>query len=279
MQTISAKARIAGIAGWPIGHSRSPRLHGFWLRRHGIDGAYIPLAIRPEDAESGFRMLPRLGFAGWNVTVPHKEAAFRVVDTHTPTAQRMGAVNTVFVGDDGSLTGDNTDGFGFLENLRHGRPQWSASDGPAVVLGAGGAARAVVVSLLDAGVPEVRLANRTRERAATLAAQAAGAVTVVDWAERAAALDGAALVVNTTTAGMAGHEPLDIALDCLPAAAVVNDIVYTPLTTPLLAAAAARGNPTVTGIDMLLHQGRPGFAGWFGVDPQVDADLRAYVMA
>ncbi|AWK86044.1 shikimate dehydrogenase [Azospirillum thermophilum] len=275
---ISAKATLAGVMGWPIGHSRSPRLHNYWLQQYGIDGAYVPLAVPPERGEQAIRALPALGFRGCNVTVPYKELAYRTVDRLDPMAERMRAVNAIVVAGDGSLEGRNTDGFGFLENLKAGCPDWSAAAGPAVVIGAGGAARAVVVSLLDAGVPEVRLANRTRARAEELAAEIGGAVTVVDWVSRETALEGAALLVNTTTQGMAGQPPLDLDLRALPVTAVVNDIVYVPLTTPLLAAAAARGNRVVDGIGMLLHQARPAFAAWFGAEPQVTPELRRFVL-
>ncbi|WP_310110836.1 shikimate dehydrogenase [Azospirillum sp. BE72] len=283
VDSISGKAKVAGVMGWPIGHSRSPRLHGFWLRQYGIDGAYVPLAVAPERAEQAIRALPALGFRGCNVTVPLKEIAFRTVDRLDETARRMGAVNTIVVGDDGALEGGNTDGFGFIENLRAEQPDWTAESGPAVVIGAGGAARAVVVALLDAGAPEVRLVNRTRARAEELVADLAavglsGGVTVVDWVSRETALDGAALLVNTTTQGMAGQPALDLPLRALPVTAVVNDIVYVPLETPLLAEARARGNPVAGGIGMLLHQARPGFKAWFGVEPQVTAELSRFVL-
>ncbi|SMH55709.1 shikimate dehydrogenase [Azospirillum agricola] len=276
--TISGKAKLAGVMGWPIGHSRSPRLHGHWLERYGIDGAYVPLAVAPERAEQAIRALPALGFRGCNVTVPLKEIAFRTVDRLDDTARRMGAVNTIVVHDDGTLEGGNTDGFGFVESLKADRPDWCAERGPAVVVGAGGAARAVVVALLDAGAPEVRLINRTDARAEELATDIGGPITVAPWVSRETALEGAALLVNTTTQGMTGQPPLDLDLRALPVAAVVNDIVYVPLDTPLLAAARRRGNPVVTGIGMLLHQARPGFAAWFGVEPEVTADLARFVL-
>lgn len=275
---ISGKARLAGVMGWPVGHSRSPRLHGFWLERYGIDGAYVPLAVAPDRAAEAIRALPALGFRGCNVTVPHKEVAAATVDHLEASARRAGAVNTIVVRDDGSLEGRNTDGFGFLENLRAGAPGWSATAGPAVVLGAGGAARAVVAALVDAGAPEVRLINRTRARAEALAGDIGAGVRVLDWESRNTALADAALVVNTTTQGMHGQPGLDLSLDGLPPAAVVTDIVYTPLLTPLLAAAQTRGNRVVDGLGMLLHQARPGFAAWFGTEPEVTEDLRRFVL-
>lgn len=274
---LSGKARLAGVLGWPVGHSRSPRLHGFWLDRHGIDGAYVPLPVPPGHLEAVLRALPHMGFAGANVTVPHKEAALALADHVEPLTRRIGAVNTLVVRDDGSLEGRNTDAFGFLENLRQGHPGFSAARGPAVVLGAGGAARAVIAALLDDGVPEIRLTNRTAERAQEVAAALGGNVRVVPWEEREQALDGAALVVNTTSLGMTGQLPLTLGLGALPADAVVTDIVYVPLETDLLAAARRRGNPVVDGLGMLLHQARPGFAAWFGVMPEVTEELRNFV--
>ncbi|NBC96971.1 MAG: shikimate dehydrogenase [Deinococcus-Thermus bacterium] len=272
-----ASRPVAGVMGWPVAHSRSPRLHGHWLARYGIDGAYVPMAVPPTGIARALASLATFGFRGCNVTVPHKEAAFAAMDRVDPAAQRIGAVNTVVLDADGTLHGSNTDGFGFLESLR-ADSAWQADSGPAAVIGAGGAARAIVAALLDAGAPEVRLTNRSAERAAAVAEALGGPITVVPWADRAAMLDGAALLVNTTTLGMDGQPPLDLALDPLPPRAVVTDIVYTPLETPLLAAARARGNPVVDGLGMLLHQARPGFEAWFGVAPTVDSALRAAVL-
>lgn len=275
---ISGKARIAGVIGWPVDHSRSPRLQNYWLARHKIDGAYVPLAVAPDRLEAAVRGLPALGFAGANVTIPHKEAVIPFLDAIDPVAARIGAVNTIVV-QDGRLHGSNTDGFGFLENLKAGAPTWRADAGPAVVVGAGGAAKAVAWALMDAGVPALRIVNRTRARADRLALALGSTASVVDWSARAEALREAALVVNTTALGMTGQPALDLDLTDLPAATVVNDIVYQPTETPLLAAARARGNLAVEGIGMLLHQARPGFRAWFGVDPAVDADLRQHVLA
>lgn len=274
MRTLSGHARTAGILGWPVTHSRSPRLHGLWLRRHGIDGAYLPLPVRPEDFAAAVRALAALGFQGANVTLPHKEAAFAVCDEIAATARRAGAVNTL-VFRDGRIRGSNTDGFGFQENLRDAVPGWSAAAGPAVLLGAGGAARAVAAALLDAGCPRLTLVNRTAARAAALASALGGPVEVAG----APPLRDAVLLVNTTSLGMAGQPPLALDLTALPDHAVVADIVYVPRETPLLAAARARGLRAVDGLGMLLHQARPGFAEWFGVAPVVDAELRDFVAA
>ena len=272
----SGRARVAGIVGWPVAHSASPRLHGYWLNHYGIDGAYVPLAVRPEHFESALRALPRLGFAGVNVTVPHKEAALAAVDEAPPLAARIGAVNTVIVREDGSLRGENTDGSGFVANLEACVPGWWAGAGPATIIGAGGAARAVGAALLDAGAPELRIMNRSEGRARALA-QALGGRATAAALDDTGAVEGAALLVNATTLGMRGQPALDLDLDALPRAAVVSDIVYVPLLTPLLAAARARGHRTADGLGMLLHQARPGFAAWFGVTPAVTERLRAVV--
>ncbi len=275
---LSGKARLAGVIGWPVKHSRSPRLHGWWLDRYRIDGAYVPLAVAPDDLAAVIAALAKMGFAGVNLTVPHKEAVIELLDAVDPLAARIGAVNTVVVGADGSLLGRNTDAFGFLENLRRGSPGGVVPRGPAVVLGAGGAARAVVAALADAGASEIRLANRSLERAENLAGAFGATVKPVAWTEAAAALDGAALLINTTTLGMDGAPPLDLPLDALPPTAVVNDIVYVPLETDLLARARARGNPVVDGLGMLLWQAVPGFEAWFGVRPEVEPALRPFVL-
>jgi shikimate dehydrogenase len=276
--TLSGRSLIAGVMGWPVAHSRSPRLHGYWLRQYGIDGAYIPLPVRPDQFVAALRALPMLGLAGANVTVPHKEAALKAVDRSDPVARRIGAVNTIVAAPDGTLDGRNSDGFGFTENLRAGVPGWSPKAGPAVILGAGGSARAVAVALLDGGAPEIRIVNRTTERAERLSRDIGGSFRVYGWADRTVALADAALLVNTTTLGMSGQPGLDLALDRLPTTAVVNDIVYSPLETALLAAARTRGHPVVDGLGMLLHQARPGFAAWFGVEPEVTPELRRFVL-
>ena len=276
--TITGAARLAGVMGWPVSHSRSPVLHNFWLNEYGIDGAYVPLKVTPEAFERSFGTLASLGFGGVNVTVPHKEATFAAVDQTDELAKRIGAVNTVVFDEDGQAHGSNTDAFGFVEGLRSRLPGWSGSAGPAVVLGAGGAARAIVAALQDEGAPEIRVVNRTEARGKQLVEEFGTPLSSVIWEQRSDALDGAAIVVNTTTLGMVGKPPLNLALDNLPEYAVVNDIVYTPMMTPLLTAAAARGNPIVDGLEMLLHQARPGFALWFGTEPEVTDRLRAAVL-
>lgn len=276
---ISGNAKLAGVMGSPIAHSRSPRLHGFWLDRYGIDGAYVPLAVRPERLAEALRALPGLGFRGTNLTLPHKESAMALLDEVDEQARRIGAVNTIVVNDDGRMRGWNTDAFGFLAHLEATIADWRPATGPVVVLGAGGSARAVCAALVDRGVPEIRLVNRTVQRAETVAGAIGGRIEPTAWERRNAALDGAALLVNTTLLGMTGQDPLDLDLARLPRTAVVYDIVYVPLQTPLLRDAAARGNPIVDGLGMLLHQARPGFAAWFGREPAVDDALRDFVLA
>jgi shikimate dehydrogenase len=278
---ITGAARLAGIMGWPVAHSRSPALHGFWLAEHGIDGAYVPLAVEPSRLEQALRALPALGFRGCNLTIPHKQAALAVMDRVDPFTRRIGAMNTVVVADDGSLEGSNTDVFGFRENLREQAPGWGAKTGPAVVLGGGGSARSVVAALIDAGVPEIRLVNRTAARAEALArdlAQAEIRITIHPWEARDAALHDAGILVNTTSLGMDKEPPLNVDLAALPVSAVVVDIVYVPLETPLLAAARRRGHVVVDGLGMLLHQGRPGFEAWFGTAVDVTPALRAAML-
>ena len=274
MRLLSGHARLAGVLGWPVSHSRSPRLHGYWLETLGIDGAYLPLPVHPDGFADAVRALAALGFRGANITIPHKQAAFEVCDVVDATARRAGAVNTL-VFSDGRIHGSNTDGFGFLETVRDQAPGWQPADGPAVLLGAGGAARAIAAALLDAGCPLVTLVNRSRARADALAQDLGGAVAVADVPP----LAGAALLVNTTSLGMQGHPPLAVDLIPLPATAVVADIVYVPLETPVLAAARAKGLRAVDGLGMLLHQARPGFEAWFGVAPRVDAALRDLIAA
>src|SRR5579863_1995322 len=274
---ITGAARLAGIMGWPVAHSRSPALHGFWLAEHAIDGAYVPLAVSPDRLEQALRALPALGFRGCNLTIPHKQAALAVMDRVDPFARRIGAMNTVVVAPDGSLEGSNTDVFGFRENLRDRAPGWNASSGPAVVLGGGGSARAVVAGLIAEGVGEIRLVNRTVAHAEALACDLARPETriaIYPWEDRNNALRDAGILVNTTSLGMDKEPPLDINLQALPTTAVVVDIVYVPIETALLATARRRGNLVVDGLGMLLHQGRPGFVAWFGAAVDVTPALR-----
>jgi shikimate dehydrogenase len=276
---ISGQAKIAGVMGWPVAHSLSPRLHGFWLDYHGVDGAYIPIPVSPDDIETVIKTLPKLGFRGANVTVPHKIPAFNAADELSPAAQAIGAVNTLVCREDGSIFGDTTDGYGFIANLRIGAPTWNPSAGPALVLGAGGAARAVVWSLLDAGVPNVVLTNRTQEKADIIAKDMSGDVTVIPWDQREGAVRDAGLIVNTTSLGMTGKPALELNITNVAESTVVTDIVYVPLQTPLLRDAAAVGCQIVDGLGMLLHQAVPGFEAWFGLRPDVTPDLRDHVLS
>jgi shikimate dehydrogenase len=275
---MSAAPPLAGVIGWPVGHSRSPAIHGHWLARYDLPGWYVALPTRPETAEAALRALPALGFAGANVTLPHKALALAVADEATPRARRIGAANTLVIRD-GALHADNTDAHGFIANLTAGAPSWRAADGPALVLGAGGASRALLVALAEAGVPEIRLANRTAARAEALAAEFGGPLRPVGWSEAEEAAAGAALIVNATSLGMTGEPPLSFRFDAAAPGAVATDIVYTPLETPFLRAAAARGLTTVDGLGMLLHQAVPGFEAWFGRRPEVDAAVRAAALA
>jgi shikimate dehydrogenase len=275
---ITGAAKLAGVVGWPVAHSRSPVLHGYWLEQYGIDGAYVPLAIDPINLRRALQTMPMLGFAGCNLTIPHKEEGLRAVDDYDASAKRAGGVNTVVVLPNGHLMGSSTDGFGFLAALRAQLTGFNAANGPAVVLGAGGAARAIVAALLDEGATEVRLVNRTPERASKLAKELGGEVRGIKWEDRNQALTGAALLVNATSLGMEGQPALELSLEALPTDAIVNDIVYVPLETELLAAARARGNPCVDGLGMLLHQAQPGFEAWFGVKPEVTQGLRDAVL-
>jgi shikimate dehydrogenase len=273
------KFHLAGVMGWPIAHSRSPKIHNYWLKLHGLEGAYVPLAVQPGKLAEALRALAPLGFAGCNLTIPHKEAALGFVDEVEPAAQRVGAINCVVVVPDGRLVGKNYDGFGFVAALQAAQPHWRAGAGPAVVIGSGGGARAIVAGLIDAGATEIRLFNRTLARAQALATDFGAAVDAYDWEERSAGLDGASVLVNTTSQGMIGQQPLDIDLAALPSAALVCDIVYAPLETPLLAAARRAGLKTVDGLGMLLHQARPAFRDWFGVMPEVTPTLRDLIAA
>jgi shikimate dehydrogenase len=260
--------------GWPVMHSRSPLLHNYWFKQHALAGSYVPLAIAPEDLAAALRALHPLGFAGVNLTIPHKQHAMTIVDEVDTVAIRIGAISCVAVRPDGSLLGSNNDCYGFIHNLKQAQPGWRADAGPIVVLGAGGGARAVCYGLLQEGAKEIRLVNRTLARANGIAAEFGSAIEALTWEERHDALAGVAMAVNATSQGMSGQPALDIRLDKLPKSALAADIVYVPLETPFLAAARKRGHRTVNGLGMLLHQGRPAWKAWFGIEPEVTAELR-----
>ncbi len=268
---------LAGVMGWPVMHSRSPMLHNYWFKQHDLAGAYVPLAIRPEGLAAALRALHPLGFAGCNLTIPHKEQALAIVDEVDTLARSIGAISCVVARPDGSLAGTNNDCYGFIHNIRQEQPRWRADAGPVVVIGAGGGSRAVCYGLAQEGATEIRLLNRTLARAKKIADEFGGPIKALPWAQRHDALEGAAMVVNATSCGMVGQPALDLKLDQLPASALAADIVYIPLETPLLAAARERGNRTVNGLGMLLHQGRPAWKAWFGIDPEVTPELRAMV--
>jgi len=270
---------IAGLLGWPVAHSRSPVIHNHWLAQYGIPGRYVLFPVPPEKLEAAVRGIAALGLRGCNVTTPHKQAIFPLLDRVDDLARRIGAVNTVVVEHDGTLTGFNNDGNGFIQSLRDADPRWRPDTGPITVLGAGGAARAVVASLAAQGAREIRVTNRTRDKAREIADAVGSVVKVVPWEVRDEALDGIALLANATTLGMAGKPSLDIALDRLPLRALVGDLIYVPPETPLLAAARARGNVTVNGLGLLLNQARPAFQAWFGVMPEITPALRQAIAA
>jgi len=267
---------LAGVIGDPIAHSRSPSLHGHWLRRYGLPGHYVPLHITPADFEQLVPLLPRMGFVGVNVTIPHKHTALALAHTVTPLARRIGAANTLTFTPQG-IHADNTDAYGFSQNILNAVPSWAPQT--VAVIGAGGASRAILAALEDLGVSEIRLTNRSPARARDLADHFGHGVTPVPWDNRSDMLDGCDTLINTTSLGMVNNPALSLDLEALPKHAIVNDLVYTPLETDLLAAARTRGNPVVDGLGMLLHQAAPGFHRWFGTDPTVDDDLRRAVLA
>ncbi|MDW4549160.1 shikimate dehydrogenase [Defluviimonas sp. D31] len=270
---------LAGVIGSPIAHSRSPQLHGHWLKTYGIRGFYIPMDVAQSDLREVIAMLPKAGFVGVNVTIPHKETVLALADVVTDRAALIGAANTLIFRKDGRIHADNTDGYGFIANLRQNAPNWAPQSGPAAVIGAGGAARAVIASLIEVGVPEIRLANRTRARAEALRQEFGAKVIVHDWVHAGSMMDGAATVVNTSSLGMVGKPDFRVPLDALSKSAVVTDLVYTPLRTRLLEEAEAIGCVTVDGLGMLLHQAAPAFERWFGARPEVDQATRDVVLA
>ncbi len=273
------KIPLAGVIGSPISHSRSPVLHQHWLKRYGLPGYYIPMDIAQNDLAEAVQALPKMGFVGLNVTIPHKETILGLADLVTDRAALIGAANTLIFRKDGKVHADNTDGVGFIENLRHGAPNWAPRTGPAAVIGAGGAARAVIASLIDVGAPEIRVSNRTRTRAEALRSEFGTKITVYDWVQAGNMMEDAVTVVNTSSLGMVDKPDLRIPLDGLTPQAVVSDLVYTPLETSFLTRAAEIGCTTVDGLGMLLHQAVPAFERWFGVRPEVDAELREVVLA
>lgn len=275
----TSKFCLAGVMGWPVAHSRSPRLHNYWLQKYGLTGSYVLLPVQPENLQAALAGLPALGFAGCNITIPHKVSAMELVHAVDAGARRMGAINTIVVQPDGSLKGFNNDGYGYIQSLLDAQPNWRADAGPITVLGAGGAARAVVLSLAERGAREIRLLNRSQDKAEQLAQAFGSPVTVLPWSQRNEALADVSLLVNTTNQGMHGNPALDIDLAKLPRHALVSDVIYVPMETPLLAAARERGNPTVNGLGMLLNQARPAFHAWFGVMPEVTAELRQSIEA
>jgi len=269
------KIPLAAVIGSPVSHSKSPQLHAHWLKTHGLPGHYIPMDVAPDDLEQVIRLLPRMGFVGVNITVPHKERVMEIADLITDRATLIGAANTLIFRKDGKIHADNTDGYGFIQNLRQSAPGWDPKAGPAAVLGAGGAARAVIASLLDVGVPRLLLSNRTRVRADALKSEFGKRIEVYDWVQAGNMLEEAETVVNTTSLGMMGKPPLRVPLDGLRKGALVTDIVYAPLKTRLLIEAEKMGCQTVDGLGMLLHQAVPAFERWFGVRPEVDSATRA----
>jgi len=269
---------LAGVIGAPIAHSRSPLLHGHWLKTYGLPGYYIPMEVSADNLAQVLQTLPKAGFVGLNVTIPHKIAVLDIADLVTDRATLIGAANTLIFRKDGKIHADNTDGYGFIENLRQNAPGWNPTAGPAAVLGAGGAARAVIASLLDVGVPEIMISNRTRITAEALQHDFGKRLRVVDWVQAGNMLEDAATVVNTTSLGMVGKPELRVPLDGLQKGALVTDLVYAPLQTRFLRVAQEMGCVTVDGLGMLLHQAVPGFERWFGQRPIVDTATRAAVL-
>ncbi len=270
---------MAGVMGWPVAHSRSPLIHNHWIKKYQLSGAYGRFPVEPKNLEAAIRGLSALGLAGCNITIPHKVEAMQYMDWVDPHAQKIGAINTVVVQANGTRHGYNNDGFGYLQSLKEAHAQWRADTGPVVVLGAGGAARAILVALLQEGATEIRLLNRTLDKAQALAQEFGPSIQALPWSQRHEALAQAALLINTTNQGMHGTPALDLALDELPTTAMVSDIIYTPLVTPLLEQARQRGNTTVNGLGMLIHQARPAFEAWFGIKPAATSEISDLLIA
>ncbi len=279
MTSLKDRFLLAGVMGWPIHQSRSPMLHNYWFKQHNLAGTYVPLAVKPEDIEPALRGLPALGFSGVNITIPHKQTSMPLMAEIDAVGRGIGAINLVVVRPDGSMVGSNTDAYGCIQNIRQMQPEWRPESGSMAIIGAGGASRTAIWALADAGVKEIRIANRTHERALAVAKELGASCKAFRWEERHDILDGAALLVNATNQGMIGQQPLDLRLDKLPKHAVVYDIVYNPIETPLLAAARARGHRVVPGLGMLLNQAPPAWKAWFGIEPQVTPELRRMIEA
>lgn len=273
------KIPLAGVIGNPISHSRSPLIHGHWLRKYGIKGFYVPMHVEHDDLETVLRSLPKLGFRGINVTIPHKVSVLGIADIVTDRATLIGAANTLTFTAEGKIHADNTDGYGFIASLKQCAPSWDPKAGPALVFGAGGASRAVICSLLDAGVPEIILTNRTRHNADMLKSEFGARIRVVEWVQAGNVVEDAGTIVNTTSLGMSGKTEFRVPLDGLRSDTVVTDIVYEPLETTLLKTAKEAGCVTVDGLGMLLHQAAPGFERWFGKMPEVDDETRRVALS
>jgi len=273
--TYADRFLLAGVMGWPVMHSRSPLLHNYWFQQHQLAGTYVPLAIPPTGLKPALRALYPLGFAGCNLTIPHKQEAMNCVDELDAVSKSIGAISCVVVTPDGSLAGTNNDCYGFIQSIKEEQPRWRADAGPGIVIGAGGGARAVCYALAEEGAKEIRILNRTFERAKKIVEDFGGPIKALPWEQRHEVLEGAAIVVHTTSQGMLGQSALDIKLDKLPARALAVDIIYIPLETPFIRAARQRGNPTMNGLGMLLHQARAAWRAWFGIEPAVTAELKA----
>jgi shikimate dehydrogenase len=272
-------APVVAVLGYPIHHSKSPKMHGYWLDQAGVSGYYVPLEIHPDNFEGALKNMPKLGFRGANVTIPHKERALEIADFVSERAQRIGAANTLYFDADGRIHADNTDGYGFITNLKKGAPEWSAKAGPALVLGAGGAARAILDALITEETPKIYLTNRTKERAQDLAREFGNGIEVLDWANKNSVLSGVKTLINTSSLGMNGEGDLGLDFSQLTSAMTVTDIVYTPLETDLLKHSKQRGCTCVDGLGMLIYQGVPGFSNWFGVNPDVTDKLRELLLS
>jgi shikimate dehydrogenase len=271
---MSKKYIISGVMGWPVAHSRSPLIHNHWIQQYQLNGAYGLFPVPPEKLHEAILGIKALGLAGCNVTIPHKVTAMQHMDWVDPLAQQMGAINTVVLQPNGELHGFNTDGIGYIQSLKDEDANWQADERPIVVIGAGGAARGIVLSLIHAGASHIRLVNRTNANALAMADEFGPAVTAVAWSQRHECLSDASLLINTTNQGMDGQAALDLDLAQLPESALVSDAIYIPLETPLLQQARARGNTTINGLGMLLNQARPGFEAWFGVTPEITPSLK-----